>query len=190
MYPTDASASRGLLAISQAVDTAPRRERVRLLLLDPESRTVVHEWPVDAQQGFLFADGGKALCGLAGTARDGVARCWDTDTGKEIAETKGLNVHGSMRTAASAKRVVVSVYGVGFDFEDFAAKVGSLRRRVVWDFGTGKEVASWKPRWETFVIDMNPPEEKWLTYRFALSPDGAYLVEGGAGVIDLYRIEP
>jgi hypothetical protein len=64
-----------------------------------------------------------------------------------------------------------------------------LRRRVVWDFSTGAEIASWKPDTQTYSLPglVHPVKEPFAV---AISPDGQYIAEGGNGILRLYKIEP
>jgi hypothetical protein len=80
----------------------------------------------------------------------------------------------------------LSHYGWGIDWEDFRTKTGALKKRVIWDFGTGRELASWKPKWQR----LGSADELEEPYKFAISPDGNYVLEGGDGVLTLYKIEP
>jgi hypothetical protein len=59
---------------------------------------------------------------------------------------------------------------------------------VVWDFGSDKPIVSWKPR--TQRVNAYPNRQTRFDYQFAISPDGEYIVEGGAGSLSLYRIVP
>jgi len=190
-YISDASADRGLLCILPFGGPAgPRPERqgkLEVLVASPSEKNILHRWYIDAADlGLLFADTGKALCGMDGDEKHGAAHCWSVDSGGEIAATKGLNVHAPMRTALHAQRAVLSHYGWGIDLEDLRARTGALKKRVIWDFGTGRELASWKPKWQKVVS----AKELLEPYKFAISPDGNYVVEGGDGVLVLYRIEP
>jgi hypothetical protein len=51
---------------------------------------------------------------------------------------------------------------------------------------------SWRPRFQDVISGFAPlnavprPEP----YCFAISPDGEYIIEGGAGILTLYKIEP
>jgi WD40 repeat protein len=186
-YIADASADRGLLCLLPFGAQPPKPEPLEVLVVSPSDRSVVHRWTKDVMNvGVLFADTGKALCGLAGTEKHGTAHCWSVDTGKEIAATTGNNIHQPMRTALYAQRAVLSHYGWGIDFEGFSARMGSLKERIIWDFRTGRELASWTPKWQRDGSAIVPREP----YKFAISPDGNYVVEGGDGVLTLYKIEP
>jgi hypothetical protein len=181
---SDASADRHLIALSNGI---PRQTQI--VVADPVGKTVVHRWPLEDVEGSwpLFANRGKAICALDGTGRHGVAHCWDADSGAEIARTNGGNPHWPMKTALHAKRAILSEYGWRIYFEGWETEVGSLKRWVVWDFGTGKELASWKPKWQSYMIRDSKAREP---YRLAISPDGDLVAEGGQGTLILYRIEP
>jgi len=180
---TDGSSDRHLLALSNYMP-----KRTEIIIVDPLRKKLVRRWSLAETEGSwpLFADNGNAVCAIDGTGRRGVAHCWDVNGDHEIAKTSSGNPHDPMATALRARRVVLSDYGWKIDFERWQTEVGSLERRVVWDFGTGKEVASWKPRHQD---DMAHPATR-EAYEFAISPDGTMVAEGGAGVLTLYRIEP
>jgi hypothetical protein len=89
---SDASVERHLIALTRMVS----HERTELAVADPVGKRVVKRWPGGLP---LFADRGRAVCGLDGTGMQGVARCWDVDSGEEIARTNGGNMHWPMRTA-------------------------------------------------------------------------------------------
>jgi hypothetical protein len=180
---SDASADRHLLALS---DFIPKRTEI--IIVDPVRRKLVRRWQLAETEGSrpLFADNGNVVCAIDGTGRQGVARCWDVNGDREIARTSSGNPHDPMATALRAQRVVLSDYGWKIDFERWQSEVGSLEKRVVWDFGIGKEIASWKPRYQDDIAHPAIREP----YRFAISPDGTMVAEAGAGVLTLYRIEP
>ena len=92
----------------------------------------------------------------------------------------------------------MSDYGRRLD-GDLQWDVGSLKKRVVWDFGTGQELASWHPKSQALYLGEPKAVSVgrhagpyWETgpYRAAISPDGRYVAEGGAGTLSLYKIEP
>jgi hypothetical protein len=180
---SDGSADRHLLAL---VNGSPKRTEI--MVLDPVRKKLVRRWGmVETSSSWpLFADGGNAVCAIDGTGRQGVAHCWDVDGGREIAKTSSGNPHVPMAAALRARRAVLSDYRSRMDFERWQTEVGSLEKRVVWDFGVGKELASWKPRYQDDVAHPAIREP----YRFAISPDGKMVAEGGGGVLTLYRIEP
>lgn len=184
MWPlSDGSAERQLLALANNVP-----KKTQILVVDPVRKRTVNRWPLKdtAWAWALFADTGKAICALDGTAAHGVAHCWDVDSGREIARTHSGNPQVSFAAALRAKRLVLSDYGWKIDFEGWQTEVGALHRRVVWDFGTGNEIASWKPSYQDDVVHPTVKEP----YRAAISPDGTMVAEGGAGALKLSRIEP
>jgi hypothetical protein len=187
---SDASADRGLLCILPRGELGPSPKRPvmqEVLIVSPSDKRVVQRWNIHAiDLGLLFADSGKALCGMDGDEKHGAAHCWSVDSGKETGVTKGLNIHQPMRTALHAQRAVLSDYGWGIDLEGLRARIGALKRRVIWDFKIGKELASWKPKWQK----TRSTKELHEPYKFAISPDGEYVLEGGDGVLALYKIEP
>ena len=132
-----------------------------------------------------FADSGKAVCGVRGTEWHRTVECVDVDTGKRLAVTSGWNAP-DVRTASHGRKVVVSDYSRKLDWIDAVSRVGALKRRVVWDFETGKLLVSWHPKSQTVLGAYQPSQP----YAFAISPDGEYVIEGGAGAMTLYRIVP
>jgi WD40 repeat protein len=178
----DGSADSHLLALSNNI---PRHTEV--LLLDPLHRKLVRRWPMADTNGTwpVFADSGRAVCAIDGTGRHGVAHCWDVDGDQELSETSSGNPHGKIAAALHARRVVLSNYGWRIQLEGFQTEVGSLQKRAVWDFGTGKVVVSWKARYQ------HPDREQISEpYPIAISPDGTIIAEGGLGVLSLYRVRP
>jgi hypothetical protein len=158
------------------------------------------EWDVSAQEADTqkllsrlplldsarFADTGKAVCGADGKEWHRSVECVNVDTGKRLGVTTGWNAP-DVQTAAHGRKAVVSDYSRKLDWIDAVSRVGGLKRRVVWDFGTGKQLASWRPRSQTVFLGAY---RQSLPYEFAISPDGEYVIEGGAGTLTLYKIEP
>jgi hypothetical protein len=189
----DVSADRGLLAVSRIVERPHTTEN---LIVDSLLRRVVRRWSDETAPVGSFADSGRAICSgtdVAAADRAPVT-CWEVDTGKRIAEAPTINGGDPLATAQHGSRIVASddrrqktVFS-GEYREDF-------RRRVIWDFRTGKELVSWRPNsqswdFQLFVDPQKPLRHVSEPFRFAISPDGKYVAEGGAGGIRLFKIEP
>ncbi len=71
-------------------------------------------------------------------------------------------------TAARATRAVVSDYRRSLIPLDDAYGI-RLRGQYVWDFGTGKELASWYPESETYANVFTPTKRITEQFRFAIS---------------------
>jgi len=136
-----------------------------------------------------FADSGHVICEASVTETRGRApvRCWQVDTGKQIAESAGINGGAPLAVAGHSTRTVASDYRrSGVPLTDSFRAV--LQRRTVWDFKTGKELASWKPELQPYDIGVGPVQKEWSA--FSISADGQYVAEGENGFLRLYKIEP
>ncbi len=139
-----------------------------------------------------FADSDKALCGRRGPYWGGSVECSTPGNGSVLGVTTGWNAP-NLRPALASSRIVISDYSKRFDFIDFRWYLGPLRKRVVWDFRTRQEIVRWKPKaqeLQRIFGSTNSDIRATEPYRFDISPDGEFVVEGGAGVVTLYRIKP
>ena len=183
----DISADRHLLFVSIVDPTKASSDES--LLVDALDGRVIHRLQ---GVGYQFADSGKAICG--GGTVDEDARvpvtCWDSDTGVEIATASSVNGGTPIATALHASRIIASDYSrVPIPFTTEYAEV--LRRRVVWDFHSGRELISWRPQYQTYLFRTRTRSRSVKEpFRFAISPGGTYILEGGNGILSLYRIEP
>jgi WD40 repeat protein len=177
---SDGSCDHRLLALTTTV-----AHQLQIALVDPAARKITRQWQLgDAWSSWpRFADSGNAICATDGVGKSGVAHCWEVDSGREIAKTTSGNMQDPLQTALYAKRAILSDYGWKFDFERWEIEAGSLRRRVLWDFGTGEELASWSPKRQLDTLGAKQP------YTFALSPDGKMVAEGGSGEVTLSKVE-
>jgi hypothetical protein len=164
------------------------------LIVDPQDGRVLHRWQGADRPYGRFANSGRDICGIVATTRlSGTSvGCWDLDSGK---------VHGvfpenggePFAVSSRSSRIIVSNYRY------FRGPIRDLDRNVfrdlvVWDFAAERAVVSWRPQFQAFggdnYVDGRPPKRLDEMDKVAISPDGQFVVEGGNGVIRLYRIEP
>ena len=180
----DTSPESGFMLIqSQSTDSKSRET----LLLKTEDKTVVARWPRTQVWASRFADHGRAMCGVRDSSdADKVpVLCWATATGQPIAEAPTVSGGKPFSVATQATRAVVSDYRRSrIPFSREYREV--LKHRVVWDFGTGKELAAWYPDKQEYRISGGKPFSS--LFRFTISPDGRFLAEGGSGVVRIFRI--
>lgn len=163
------------------------------LLVDPTLQKVIHRWPARPVHGRQFAERGKVLCNASEVDVGGKVpvECFDVETGAKIAEAPTINGGSPMQTATKASRLIASDYRRRLDITSDNLLTATLRRRVVWDFRSGKELCSWHPKWQEYGARFtNEPKLVRDPFRFAISPDGNYIVEGGNAILHLYKIEP
>ena len=179
----DVSTDRNLLSVAR--DISPGK--VERLIVDPLARKVLQRWPENL--AWEFADGGKAICG-GGNALGPLPRavCRNVDTGEVI---RAMQTNGTepIATAAHGTRLVVSDYRRRKPVFDYEYRT-VFKGRVVWDLGSGKVLASWLPESETYPYVSSHGKQITEPFRFAMSPDGQYVAEGGGGKLTIYRIEP
>jgi hypothetical protein len=184
----DSSPERGLICVRHDTYGAGTQEHTVSIIEVPASRVVRQvPWAIRVR----FADSGTAICGVDGTEWHRTAACRNVDTGAELAATKGWT-NLDLRAASRSQRVVLSDSGRRLDFIDLVWTNGPLKRRVVWDIRTGKELLSWRPMSQKILLGNRPYDRSPQSqpYRFAISPNGDFVVEGGAGTISLYKIQP
>jgi hypothetical protein len=190
----DISPGRGLLSISRILPEFPNKTEA--LIVDPLSRRVVSRWSGSEGPGGQFADSGRSICHGSDVevAERAPVTCWDVDSGRKIDEAPTINGGDPISPALHARRIIASDYGrrkVPFS-SDY---VEIFRRRVLWDFRTGKELVSWRPRFQSWEFQLYLDPSKPLKhvsepFKFAISPDGEYVAEGGSGGIQMYKVGP
>jgi hypothetical protein len=189
---SDVSTDRRLLSVMSHQGITTSLSGVESLIVDPLRRKVLQRWPAEYTWGpaWEFADSGKAVC-IAGNVLQSdhaPAICRNVDTGKVIAETQGNGIE-PIAMATHASRGVVSDYRrrkIPFDYEYQT----TFKGRYVWDFASGRKLASWYPESETSPFVSSHANQITEPFRFAISPDGQYVAEGGNGKLTLYKIEP
>ena len=191
----DVSPDRGLALVLQTylghvgLFDPPKGET---LLVDVRRKQVVRRWSATdlMPHQVRFAEGGRTLCAAAGGVRRYAvpAQCVDVDTGKVIADAASVKRAWSIVPASESSRVVIGQYRPE---PDDKPTTSVLDCRIVWDFRTNQQIASWRPE----VQKWRYPIGSFRHWRsnpsvFAMSPTGKYTAEGGNGVLRLYEIEP
>ncbi len=182
----DVSQDRGVLSVMGQVSPGEWEN----LIVDPITRKVLRRWPGLGGGQWRFADSGKTVCqGGQSLANDfSPAVCKDVDTGQEVARSTR---NGDEPLSAAARSTRVALSDVGRRRIPFLSEYETVfHGRYVWDFGTGKELVSWNPSVQTYPNMFKPKEKVTEPFRFAISPDGLYIAEGGNGIVRFSRIEP
>ncbi len=139
----------------------------------------------EVEDGLLC--GGKYL----GYRSPVVLTCWSVDTGQEFRELPNIGMWPGSPLFVGGTRAALGDFDISVcpscEANDHGPLQAIFRRRVVIDVSSGIEVASWQPEYQT-VQETWEPEARTIRFRFALSPDGEYLAEGGAGIVQLYRL--
>lgn len=184
----DTSADRGLICVHQEIVYKLSLIGSEVQIIDAENEKTLMRIPsIEYAQ---FAENGKVLCGLNGKDWHIKVRCWEVDTGKKISTSKEFR-YCVLRTARYAQRMVISDYGRTLDYVSWFWAVGTKPKRTIWDYRTNKEIVSWKSKMQKYIDDRyNEPFRPRRPYSFALSPDGNYLIEGGEGMLTMYKIVP
>lgn len=111
-------------------------------------------------------------------------------SGKTIAEASSFR-GGVIAGAENASLILADdIRTVRVPFGEPGEHGTMLKRRLVWDFQTNKELVSWGPSTQTYdVYDRTGHAEQVKeAFRVAISPDGRFIAEGGNGSLHLYEI--
>lgn len=178
----DVSAKRGLLSVWEVVPALPYGHTE--LIVSPLTKSVIRSRSVAYGPIGWFADRGSALCGAN--------LCWDVDNAQVIGQAPGSGkVASASEVAGRSSRVVLDdPHTSGIPFSSTFTEMSA--RRMVWDFRSGKTLVSWKLKFITYStsFDLDGYNRDRKPIPCAISPDGAYVVEGGDGKIWLYKIQP
>jgi len=97
----------------------------------------------------------------------------------------GLKGYTMVNATTNPPRVLAQAWGdsfvAHFDIDPFP----TVRRRIVWDLATKREIASWKPS------EGRPYGQSMYIHPYqdcTLSPDGSLVAEGDNGILRLYRL--
>ncbi len=179
----DASPERGLLLLYWQHYHGVGSIEWELSAWDADTQKVRRHFP--PLEDARFAEGGKTVCGVSGVEWRRTVECVDVDTGNQLAVSKGWQAP-RIETATRAKRAILSDYSRKLDWIDGVWREGPLQKRTIWDFGARELLTSWRPKWQRAKLGVFSS----TPYSCAISPDGDYLVEGGSGIVTLYKIEP
>lgn len=103
--------------------------------------------------------------------------CWNTQTWKRVFESKHVWKGKGNVVATGIPRVLLAG---GSRF----AMVDRAQQRWVWDYETDRVIASWMSQNE----DGTPVRTPIAVLPVAISPDGRFIADAGAGSVRLYRL--
>ena len=127
------------------------------------------------------------MCGAvpAHTGTQATIACWDTDFEDRIAMAPA-NGGQPFATSSGSPRVVFSDYlSVPTVLREDPLNI--FKDCVIWDFKTGRKVATWRPSFHKYLGDA----ARSLSYfaKFAISPDGENVVQAGDGIVTYFHIQ-
>jgi len=182
-YLWDASATTGRLLLAEG--------NVDFLFHLVDAQTLQEIFSRSGQSAVLAEDG-KSFCLLENRTDKwlGEIHCWEADTGKELRGRSPQNAR-PIRGATGASRILIEQYRripwfIAFQEGD----VYQPSQNVVWDFRRGSEIVSWNVKSQSHSPPWQSRGKRKMPFSLDISPDGNYIVEGGSGVIRLYKIVP
>jgi hypothetical protein len=143
-----------------------------------------------------FAENGKTLC-EAVLFGSGHPVCRDVDTGKTIAEFRGVDGGAPASASTRGSRMVLSkLYYLPGAIGD-RQRADTYSGCVVWDFRSGTEVAAWRPSTKQTAWRPSTKQTAWLgggvgtglpIPAVAISPLGNYVAEVLGDELHIYQI--
>ncbi len=149
--------------------------------------SIVRSWEVGSEGRFINAGAGVCFGSGIDNNEPVTSACWEVETGNKIADIPA-NGGFPIMPASNAPRVIVSDLR-WHRWIVFDGGRSVVHRRTVWDYSMGRELVSWSPGSQTY-------HDGWMhrvreePFPCALSPDGKIVIEGGNGVLRLYKITP
>jgi hypothetical protein len=209
----DTSPERDLIAIRRTLGSPLSPKGAVIELIAASTHEVTKRWELQNPAavasfdgGFRFVDNSSLVCTgylPAGKYSDGVhAVCWDVQSGAVAGKNDKVNLYlGSINSTGGGLLAITdyrvsSHEGTFWRFMDMDGVGFRMRRRLIWDPRTGKEISSWgrfspndilqKSLLGTDATHLRTIEEPFVV---SLSPTGKYIAEGGAGSLWLYSVE-
>jgi hypothetical protein len=177
-----------LMRVEQPPGSCPLPYCSKTSVMDHEKKTVVQEWSPGLPGKPYFAEAGRTVCSVDMVGRNSDwAQCFDTDSGKKVAEFHGFKGGDPAGVSTHASRIVLThtrfFRGITQEYD-----TDSNKDRVVWDFRANKMVAEWVPVTQTEEFYHNGPHELRRWGPFAISPSGRFLAEGSNGTLRIYEL--
>jgi hypothetical protein len=209
-------------APAHVLDTAPLQDLIamrsfqhppeqppELQLVSAQTHDVTRRWAPDTMDtfrgGLLLSNHGGTLCSGKYLNPEGrrrlVAACWNTQTGAKVSENVAVDLDKAAIESSGGEYLAMTDYkfiyheGKLWQFFDLDNDYSLPRRRLIWNFRTGKEIVSWG-EWsgyhQTELWGREKKSARRIKTRFpmCLSPSGRYLAEGGSGSVSAYAVQP
>jgi hypothetical protein len=204
----DTSPEQDLLAIETLLNPP---EHSAIELVAARDHKVKQRWVWNFQStfrgGFVFSAQGRLVCSASPrTGKLGAdVACWNTQSGAKTAENDPVAVdsQGIASTGGDLLAITDSKYvshqGKFWVFLDMNDDYSVPQRRLLWNFRTRKEIASWGELtmpWggfqqkELWGRDLKGATTITTPFVLSLSPTGKYVAEGGSGSVSVYSVQP
>jgi WD40 repeat protein len=181
----DTASSKGLALLSRTVGQRPNisQEHAVAVIASQEMAS----WrPISDTGKAVFASGADAVCSFDWRNGNGRLGCWDFNSGKRLALSRGIGKYQIVEASTAAPRAIAEHWAYPSFFTCLGLCQAELRLRAVYDFRSKMVLASWKPAVQHWRSEGGREEPE----RCAISPDGQFVAEGGDGVVRLYRLTP